>query len=108
MYARHFDFAGHELVTSREKLGAGLPAIIAVHHSNLGPAIGGCRMRPYGSEDAAIADVLRLSQGMTYNAAIAGIPYGGAKSVIIGNPTLQRTPALLHAMGDFVESLGGR
>lgn len=108
MYTRHPDFAEHELVTSRCTVAAGLAAIIAVHNSNLGPAIGGCRMLPYASEDAAIADVLRLSRGMSYKAAIAGIPYGGGKSVIIGDPSTQKTRTLLHAMGEFVESLGGR
>lgn len=108
MHVRHPNFADHELVTSRFESGTGLAAIIAVHNSNLGPAIGGCRMLPYASEEAALGDVLRLSRGMTYKSAIAGIPYGGGKAVIMADPASQKSSVLLHAMGDFVESLGGR
>ncbi len=98
----------HELVTSRSDRVSGLQAIIAIHDSNRGPAIGGCRIYPYASTDDALTDVLRLSRGMTYKTAIADIPYGGGKAVIIADPTRDKTVALLEAMGDFVESLGGR
>lgn len=108
MYSHYPDFHGHELVTSRQDSVAGLNAIIAIHNSNLGPAIGGCRILGYADTDAAVTDVLRLSRGMTYKAAIARIPYGGGKAVIIADPRVQKTAALLHAMGEFVESLGGR
>jgi leucine dehydrogenase len=101
-------FAGHELVTSRQELSAGLAAMIAIHNSNLGPAIGGCRIRPYPSVDEAVTDVLRLSRAMTYKSAIARIPYGGGKAVIIADPSTHKTQALLHAMGEFVDSLEGR
>lgn len=102
------DFSDHVLVTARQDAGSGLKAIIALHNENRGPAIGGCRILPYRSMDDALRDVLRLSRGMTYKTAIADIPYGGGKAIIIGDPRRDKTEALLEAMGDFVESLGGR
>ena len=102
------DFDNHELVAFGCDPESGLRAIVAIHNTNLGPALGGCRMWPYASDEAALADVLRLSRGMTYKAALAGLPYGGGKSVILGNPKTQKTEALLRAMGRFVHSLGGR
>ena len=102
------DFDNHELVAFGTDAESGLKAIIAIHDTHLGPALGGCRMWPYASDDAALQDVLRLSRGMTYKAALAGLPYGGGKSVIIGNPKTQKSEALLRAMGRFVGSLGGR
>lgn len=108
MFETFADFSGHALVTSRQDGPSGLKAIIAVHNDNRGPAIGGCRILPYPAMDDAIRDVLRLSRGMTYKTAIAGIPYGGGKAVIIADPRTDKTEALLEAMGDFVESLGGR
>ncbi len=101
-------FDGHELVAFRRDDASGLKAIVAVHDSRLGPGVGGCRMYPYGSEDAALDDVLRLSRGMTYKSALAGLPMGGGKSVIIGDPRRDKSRALLEAMGDFIDSLGGR
>lgn len=101
-------FDGHELVTFGRDARSGLRAIIAVHSTALGPAVGGCRMFPYASEDDALHDVLRLSRGMTYKSALAGLPFGGGKSVIIGDPRTDKTAELMHAMGDFVESQGGR
>ena len=86
---------------------SGLKAIIAIHDTTLGPALGGVRMRPYDTEAEAFEDVLRLARGMTYKAAISGVELGGGKSVIIGDPTTQKTEALLGAMGRFVDSLGG-
>lgn len=82
-------------------------AFIAVHNTNLGPALGGCRMTNYASEGEAIDDVLRLSKGMTYKNAMAGLPLGGGKAVIIGNPKEQKTVKLMEAMGMAVESFDG-
>ena len=108
MFDTHADFADHALVTARQEKASGLKAIIAVHNENRGPAIGGCRILPYPSLDDALRDVLRLSRGMTYKNAIADIPYGGGKAIIIADPRREKTETLLEAMGDFVESLGGR
>lgn len=88
--------------------GVGLRAIIAIHDTTLGPALGGIRMRPYTTEDEAVLDVLRLGRAMTYKAAVAGLPLGGGKAVIIGNPANDKTEALFRSMGRYVESLGGR
>ena len=102
------DFDGHRQVSWFHDADTGLRAIIAVHDLTLGPALGGCRMYAYANEAAALADVLRLSRGMTYKAAIAGVRLGGAKSVIIGDPHRDKTPALMHAMGRAIEQMGGR
>jgi leucine dehydrogenase len=101
-------FDQHELVAFCNDRRSGLRAIIAVHNTVLGPAVGGCRMYPYASEEQALEDVLRLSRGMTYKSALAGLPFGGGKSVIIGDPRRDKSPALMEAMGDFVQSQGGR
>lgn len=101
------NFDSHELVTFHEDPATGLKAIIAVHDSTLGPAMGGCRMYPYASEHDAVTDVLRLSQGMTYKNSLAGLPIGGGKAVIIGNPK-QATPELWKSMGQFVHRLNGQ
>ncbi|HEX4597499.1 MAG TPA: Glu/Leu/Phe/Val dehydrogenase dimerization domain-containing protein [Burkholderiaceae bacterium] len=103
----HPEFDAHEQVTFRLDRESGLKAIIAVHNTRLGHALGGCRMWPYASDTEALTDVLRLSRGMTYKAALAGLPQGGGKSVIIGDPRHEKTPALIHAMGRFVDSFGG-
>ncbi|MCL6581461.1 MAG: leucine dehydrogenase [Firmicutes bacterium] len=87
---------------------AGLKAIIAIHDTTLGPALGGLRMWPYASEDEAIFDVLRLARGMTYKAAAAGLNLGGGKAVIIGDPRRDKSEALFRAFGRFVQTLGGR
>lgn len=108
MYRDYQDFDGHQLVTTRQDMADGLMAFIAIHNENRGPAMGGCRILPYASPDLAIRDVLRLSRGMTYKNAIADIPYGGGKAVIIADPQTEKTVELLHAMGDFVQSLNGR
>jgi leucine dehydrogenase len=97
----------HELLSFHGDKASGLQAIIAVHSSKLGPGVGGCRMYPYLCEADAITDVLRLSRGMTYKSALAGLPFGGGKSVIIGDPHSQKNPALMAEMGRFVDSLGG-
>jgi glutamate dehydrogenase/leucine dehydrogenase len=98
----------HEQVTFVHDPGTGLRAIVAIHDTSLGPAFGGTRFHPYASEEAALTDVLRLSRGMTYKTAVAGLPCGGAKAVIIGDPLTARSEPLLEAFGRFVESLGGR
>ncbi|WP_142848287.1 Glu/Leu/Phe/Val dehydrogenase dimerization domain-containing protein [Telmatospirillum sp. J64-1] len=102
------DFDQHELVLHCQDRASGLRALIALHDTTLGPALGGCRMWPYGSEDDALRDVLRLSRGMTYKAALAGLPFGGGKAVIIGDCRRDKTPALMAAFGRKVEALGGR
>src|SRR5271156_3576437 len=104
----HPDYDCHEALLFEQDTASGLRALIAIHDTTLGPAFGGCRMYPYASEQHATTDVLRLSRGMTYKAAICGLPYGGGKSVIIADPRRDKTPALLHAMGRIIEGLGGR
>ena len=104
----HSDFHDHEQVVHVRDRDSGLRAIIAVHDTTLGPGVGGCRMFDYANDEEALYDVLRLSRGMTYKSALAGLPFGGGKSVIIGDPRKDKSQALLHAMGEFVDSLGGR
>lgn len=87
---------------------AGLKAIIAVHNTTLGPALGGTRMWPYAKEEDALVDVLRLSKGMTYKAACAGLNLGGGKAVIIGDPKKDKSELLFRAFGQYVNSLNGR
>lgn len=87
---------------------SGLKAIIAIHSTALGPALGGTRFFAYASEEAALRDVLRLSKGMTYKSAAAGLELGGGKAVIIGDPATMRSERLLRAFGRVVDSLGGR
>lgn len=101
------DFDGHEQVMFCYDAASGLKAIIAVHNTNLGPALGGCRFWPYATEEEAIKDVLRLSRGMTYKAALANLELGGGKSVIIGDPQKDKTPEKLRAFGRFLNRLGG-
>jgi len=101
------NFDDHEQVVFVSEPKSGLKGIIAVHNTNVGPAMGGCRMWNYASEALAVNDVLRLSKGMTYKNAVAGLPIGGGKSVIIGNPK-DKTPALFEALGEALERLGGR
>ena len=104
----HREFDQHEQVSFFHDPASGLKAIIAVHNTNLGPALGGCRMWAYEDESKALEDVLRLSRGMTYKAAVAGVPLGGGKSVIIGDSKKDKTPALMRAMGKAVERMAGR
>ncbi|HEX5314601.1 MAG TPA: Glu/Leu/Phe/Val dehydrogenase [Gammaproteobacteria bacterium] len=99
---------GHEEVVFFHSRDLGLKAIVAIHDTTLGPALGGCRMLPYKSEDEALYDVLRLSRGMTYKNAVAGLNLGGGKSVIIGDPKKDKSEAFFRAFGRFIESLGGR
>lgn len=98
----------HEQVVVCSEPTIGLKAIIAVHDTTLGPALGGVRMWPYNNEQEAIRDVLRLSRGMTYKAAISGLNLGGGKAVIIGDPREEKNEALFRAFGRYVDSLGGR
>ncbi|GHE25818.1 Glu/Leu/Phe/Val dehydrogenase dimerization domain-containing protein [Vulcaniibacterium thermophilum] len=102
------DTTGHEQVVFCHNKDAGLKAIIAIHNTVLGPALGGLRMWPYKSEAEALNDVLRLSRGMTYKNAVAGLNIGGGKAVIIGDPSKDKSEALFRAFGKFVDSLGGR
>ncbi|WP_137167705.1 Glu/Leu/Phe/Val dehydrogenase dimerization domain-containing protein [Salinimonas lutimaris] len=104
----HPEFDNHEHVAFYHDKEAGLSAIIAVHNTNLGPALGGCRMWPYINSSEALTDVLRLSKGMTYKAAMANLKLGGGKSVIIGDPRKAKTKEMMTAMGKFVDSLGGK
>lgn len=106
-----FDLArelGHERVLLVQEPAVGLRAVIAIHDTTLGEAVGGTRMRAYSSFDAAIEDALRLSHAMTSKAAFAGMPYGGGKAVIIGDPLQDKTPELLLAYARAVDELGGR
>ncbi|MGA8852143.1 MAG: Glu/Leu/Phe/Val dehydrogenase dimerization domain-containing protein [Aeromicrobium sp.] len=98
----------HEQVVFCHDEASGLKAIIAIYSTALGPALGGTRFFPYASEADALADVLNLSQGMAYKNALAGLDLGGGKAVIIGDPKLIKTEALLRAYGRFVQSLNGR
>lgn len=99
--------ATHEQVVFCRDQSTGLKAVIAVHDTRLGPALGGTRFYPYASEKDALTDVLRLSQGMTHKAAAAGMALGGGKAVIIGDPDTLKTPELLRSYGRFVDRLGG-
>lgn len=98
----------HEQVVFCQEESCGLRAIIAIHDTTLGPALGGVRMWSYQSEEEALLDCLRLSRGMTYKAAAAGLNLGGGKGVIIGDAKKDKSEALFRAFGRFVESLGGR
>jgi valine dehydrogenase (NAD+) len=100
--------AGHEQVVFCHDRESGLKAIISIHDTSLGPALGGTRFFPYANEAYALTDSLRLAQGMTFKAAAAGLSLGGGKGVIIGDPSRVKTDELLAAYGRFVESLGGR
>lgn len=101
-------FDGHELVVSCTDQDSGLRAFIAIHSTVLGPALGGCRMWSYDSDEDALTDALRLSQGMSCKHAVAGTPQGGGKAVIVGDPRRDKSESLFRAFGRCVESLGGR
>ncbi|ABE55107.1 leucine dehydrogenase [Shewanella denitrificans OS217] len=104
----HVSFDEHEQVVFCHDKESGLRAIIAIHNTNLGPAVGGCRMWNYASDDEALTDVLRLSRGMTYKNALAGLNMGGGKSVIIADPKTTEREALFRAFGRFIHTLGGK
>lgn len=99
---------GHEQVSYFHDPTLELKGIVAIHNTVLGPALGGCRMWNYKSEKDALIDVLRLSKGMTYKAAIAGLNLGGGKAVIIGDPKADKSEELFRSFGRFIEGLGGR
>jgi valine dehydrogenase (NAD+) len=103
-----FRSGDHEQVVFCRDEPSGLRAIIAIHSTALGPALGGTRFHPYPSEKDALADVLGLSRAMSYKNALAGLDHGGGKAVILADPTRDKTEALLRAYGRFVQSLGGR
>ncbi|MBC7372201.1 MAG: Glu/Leu/Phe/Val dehydrogenase, partial [Bdellovibrionaceae bacterium] len=105
LISKHGD---HEQVVFCHDKTVGLKAIIAIHNTALGPALGGTRMWNYKNEEEALIDVLRLSKGMTYKASAAGLNLGGGKAVIIGNPKTDKTEGLFRAFGQFVNSLNGR
>jgi valine dehydrogenase (NAD+) len=104
----HSDQGGHEQVVLCQDRASGLKAVIAIHSTALGPALGGTRFYPYATEEEAVADALNLSRGMSYKNAMAGLDHGGGKAVIIGDPEQIKTEELLLAYGRFVASLGGR
>ena len=101
------EYRYEQLVFCHDKA-TGLRAIIAIHDTTLGPALGGCRMYPYASEDEAVVDVLRLARGMTYKAAASGLNLGGGKSAIIGDPERDKSEELFRSFGRYLETLGGR
>ncbi|MFA1551545.1 Leu/Phe/Val dehydrogenase [Actinomadura chokoriensis] len=98
----------HEQVVFCQDEASGLRAIIAIYSTALGPSLGGTRFFPYGTEEEALADVLNLSRGMAYKNALAGLDLGGGKAVIIGDPAIDKSEAMLRAYGRFVQSLNGR
>ena len=98
----------HEEVLFGVDHASGLRVIVAIHSTALGPALGGTRFYPYGSESEALHDVLRLSKAMTYKSAVSGLDLGGGKAVIIGDPTVDKSERLLRAYGRVIDSLGGR
>jgi leucine dehydrogenase len=104
----HINGDGYEQIVFCSDDQSGLRAIVAIHSTALGPALGGTRFYPYKTEDEALVDVLRLAKGMTYKAAAAGLDLGGGKGVIIGDPRRIKGEELLRAYGRFVETLGGR
>jgi leucine dehydrogenase len=102
------DFDAHEQVLFGYDIASGLRAIIAIHSTVLGPAAGGCRMWPYATSAEAVADALRLARGMSYKNAMANLPFGGGKSVILGDSRQGKPREALEAFGRLVDSLGGR
>ncbi|HEV7627355.1 MAG TPA: Glu/Leu/Phe/Val dehydrogenase dimerization domain-containing protein, partial [Streptomyces sp.] len=102
------DLDGHEQVVACQDERSGLRAIIAIHSTARGPALGGTRFHAYRSDADALRDALNLARSMSYKAAMAGLDLGGGKAVILGDPLTDKTPALLRAYGRFVQSLGGR
>lgn len=99
---------GFERVVHAQDPSAGLRCIVAIHSTRLGPSLGGCRIRAYPDEEAALTDVLRLAEAMTWKAAAAGLDLGGGKSVILADPARDKTEPLLRAFGRVIDSLGGR
>lgn len=104
-YMEKYDY--EQLILCQDKA-SGLKAIIAIHDTTLGPALGGCRMWTYASEEEAIEDALRLARGMTYKNAAAGLNLGGGKTVIIGDPFKDKNEEMFRALGRFIQGLNGR
>jgi len=102
------DYDDHEQVVFCKDVESGLEAVICIHSTALGPAVGGCRMWEYNSDEGALIDALRLSRGMSYKNALAGLKMGGGKSVIIGNSRTMKSEALFRAFGRFIENLNGQ
>ncbi|MDQ7049339.1 MAG: Glu/Leu/Phe/Val dehydrogenase [Enterobacterales bacterium] len=102
------DYDDHEQVVFCNDAESGLKAVISIHSTALGPAVGGCRMWEYNSDEGALIDALRLSRGMSYKNAMAGLKMGGGKSVIIGNSKTMKSEALFKAFGRFIENLNGQ
>lgn len=102
------EFKDHEQVVFCNDVDTGLKSIIAIHDTTIGPALGGCRMWPFKTEDDALKDVLRLSRGMSYKSAIANLNLGGGKAVIIGDAKKDKSELLFRSFGRFVDGLGGR
>lgn len=105
---RYMEEHGHEQLVFCYDKTSGLKAIIGIHDTTLGPALGGCRMWAYETEDEAVTDVLRLAKGMTYKNSAMGLNLGGGKTVVIGDARTEKTEEKFRALGRFVESLGGR
>ena len=101
-------FDDHEQVVFCNDKESGLRAIISIHSTALGPAVGGCRMWQYASDEEALIDALRLSRGMTYKNAMAGLPFGGGKAVILGDSKTMKTEALFKSFGRYLQSLSGK
>jgi len=102
------DFDHHEVIHFVDNPECGLKAIIAIHSTHLGPAAGGVRFWHYAKDEAALVDALRLSRGMSYKNAMAGLPLGGGKAVLLADEERRKTPEMLHAFGKAVEQLCGR
>jgi len=102
------DHSGHEQVLFCHDRQAGLKAIIAIHNTTLGPALGGVRIRPYADVEQALGDALRLSRTMTYKNALAGLNFGGGKAVVIADPKIDKSEVLLRALGRHIQTLSGR
>jgi leucine dehydrogenase len=107
LFEKLAEYRYEQLVFCHDKA-TGLRAVVAIHDTTLGPALGGCRMYPYVTEEDALVDVLRLARGMTYKAAASGLNLGGGKSVIIGDPRTDKSEALFRSFGRYIETLGGR
>src|SRR6476620_11388524 len=99
---------GHEEVVFFQDKSCGLKAIVGIHDTTLGPALGGTRLWPYATEEEALIDVLRLARGMTYKNAISGLNLGGGKAVIIGDPRRDKNEAMFRAFGRYIQGLNGR
>ena len=107
-FVEYMQANGHQELAVWTDASVGLKAFIAVHNTTLGPALGGTRIWPHPTDEAAIMDVLRLSKAMSYKSAAAGLPLGGGKGLIVADSHTDKTEAMLRSYGRFVESLGGR